>query len=270
MNNNLLKAINATLKAGNEILKIYDRDFDVELKEDQTPLTEADKKANEIIVNRLKGTAIPIISEEIENMDYAERKDWDYCWSVDPLDGTKEFVKKNGEFTVNIALIKAGKPVMGVVYIPVRHKLYFATETEGSFVTEMEPSEQDIGEEDLFQNARQLKGLQPPETYTIVTSRSHKSGETEKFIEKCRKKHGDIRLVSCGSSIKLCWVAERKAHIYPRLAPTMEWDTAAAHAVAKFAGCEVVRAEDGGELQYNKADLMNPYFIVKTAAEQGN
>ncbi|WP_310993564.1 3'(2'),5'-bisphosphate nucleotidase CysQ [Aequorivita marina] len=260
--NNLKIALQAGLLAGKKIMEIYRQDFQVELKADQSPLTKADQEANQVILDSLKPTGIPVISEEIKNMPYEERATWNSCWIVDPLDGTKEFVKKNGEFTVNIALIENGVPVLGVVFWPVNHKLYFASDDIGSFSITLkdDPLHTDI--DTLIGQATKLETQTKTKPYTVVASRSHLSEETEEFIEKCRTEYGDVELVSRGSSLKLCMVAEGSAHVYPRLAPTMEWDTAAAHAVAKYAGCKVLHFETRKELKYNKENLLNPYFIV--------
>ncbi len=260
--NNLKIAVNAALKAGKAILDVYQNDFDVEVKADQSPLTEADKKSNKVIVDDLSTTDIPIISEEIKNMDYQERQNWQLCWMVDPLDGTKEFVKKNGEFTVNIALINNGLPILGVVYWPVADKLYFATEELGSFVAKVKPTETVEEINNLVAHSEVLTQAKQPEVFSIVASRSHLSEETLAFVDDCKKRYGKVNLVSKGSSLKLCMVAEGAAHVYPRLAPTMEWDTAAAHAVAKFSGCQVYDYTTKQELNYNKENLLNPYFVV--------
>lgn len=255
-------AIKASIAAGKEIIAIYERDFQVEYKADQSPLTEADKNANGVIVTLLKETKIPIISEEIKNIDFSERKNWNQCWVVDPLDGTKEFVKKNGEFTVNIALVENGIPVLGVVYAPILKKIYFAAKGLGSY-SFIVPSLNSVFDlDECLQTAQKLEGSNLPEIYTIVASRSHLSKETEDFISDCKEKYGDVVMVSKGSSLKLCMVAEGVANVYPRIAPTMEWDTAAAHAVAKYAGCYVTDFETKEELIYNKENLLNPYFIV--------
>lgn len=260
MKDNFYKAIRAAVKAGQDIMKIYSKDFSVEYKDDKSPLTEADKASNAIICECLKDT-YPIISEENKQVDYNERKSWNTCWLVDPIDGTKEFIKKNGEFTVNIALIENGVPVLGVVYLPAKEVLYFGSAETGSYkysVTDGQLPEF----ESLLGSSRKLTGENLPQKYTIVASRSHMSPETENFIEECRQKYGDVELISKGSSIKLCLVAEGSAHVYPRVAPTMEWDTAAAHAVAKYAGCTVNDFYNRTELKYNKENLLNPYFIV--------
>ncbi len=261
MTNILQTAVEAAIEAGKAIMKIYEQDFSVEFKDDKSPLTEADKASNTLICNRLSNT-FPIISEENKQIDFEERKNWDKYWLIDPIDGTKEFIKKNGEFTVNIALVEKGLPILGVVYLPAKNILYFGAAKIGSYkyiVTENQ-SLPELGE--MMNNARKLTGENLPEVYTIVASRSHMSPETEAFIEECKTKHGEIELISKGSSIKLCLVAEGSAHVYPRIAPTMEWDTAAAHAVAKFAGCTVKDFYNHTELNYNKENLLNPYFIV--------
>ena len=259
---NLKIALQAGLLAGQKIMTIYQQDFKVEFKSNKSPLTKADQEANQVIIETLEPTGIPIISEEIKNMPYEERVNWDLCWIVDPLDGTKEFVKKNGEFTVNIALVKEGVPILGVVFWPVNRKLYFASADNGSYMFMLKEGELPTDMEVILNQAQRLKEQSYPNTYTIVASRSHSSSETEDFIQDCRSKYGEVELVSRGSSLKLCMVAEGSAHVYPRLAPTMEWDTAAAHAIAKYAGCKVLDFENHKELEYNKENLLNPYFIV--------
>lgn len=260
MNINYKTAIKASIEAGEAIMKIYEKDFTVDYKSDESPLTVADSEANGVIVDFLSKTNIPIISEEIKQLPYEQRKDWKKCWMVDPLDGTKEFIKKNGEFTVNIALVENGLPVFGVVYLPVMKILYFGAEGMGSFRYDLNEAEVDF--DNLAEASSKLPAAQRPEKFTIVASRSHMSPETESFINECKDKYGEVEMVSKGSSIKLCLVAEGAAHVYPRVAPTMEWDTAAAHAVAKFAGCSVTDFYNKTELVYNKENLLNPYFLV--------
>lgn len=259
---NINQAIEAAYLGGIEILKIYQQDFKVETKADESPLTEADQNANKAILKILQQTDLPIISEEIKNLPYDERQNWNKCWVVDPLDGTKEFIKKNGEFTVNIALVENGKPILGIVYVPVTRKLYFAAKEIGSYTCILEENITNFDADFLISNAQNLNQNNSPEKYTIVASRSHLSQETQEFIDQCKKEHGEIDIVSKGSSLKLCMVAEGLANVYPRIAPTMEWDTAAAHAVAKYAGCDVLDFNTKKELQYNKKNLLNPYFIV--------
>ncbi|MRI63413.1 3'(2'),5'-bisphosphate nucleotidase [Ornithobacterium rhinotracheale] len=257
MNELLQKAIQAALQAGQEILKIYEQDFAVEHKADESPLTQADLASNRVIVDFLKNTQIPIISEEMQQEEYALRKDWARFWLVDPLDGTKEFVNRNGEFTVNIALVENGTPVLGVIYAPCLKWLYFADET-GSFKQEKITQYSEFSK-DL---AQKLHYQKPQNNVVVVASRSHLNEPTEKFIQKLNLKYQSVEKISMGSSLKLCLVAESKAHVYPRFAPTMEWDIAAGHAICRFAGVPVVQAETGEPIAYNKENLLNPYFLV--------
>ena len=250
-------AIKASLEAGNEILEVYDSDFAVEHKEDKSPLTLADKNAHIIISEHLKDTGLPILSEEGKEISYEERKDWEYFWMVDPLDGTKEFVKRNGEFTVNIALIHNGDPVMGVIYVPVTEVLYYGAKDMGAYRT----SKPDLT--DVFSGGEQLPLVNGRTKYIVVASRSHMSTETEEFVEQLKQEHGEVEIVSMGSSLKICLVAEGSADIYPRFAPTMEWDTAAGHAIVQAAGKQVIDYNSGEQMKYNKENLLNDWFIVK-------
>lgn len=242
--------------AGAAIMEIYARDFKVEVKGDESPLTEADTRSNEIIINRLQALYpdIPYISEETRQTPFGIRKDWKQYWLIDPIDGTKEFIKKNGEFTVNIALVEGGVPVVGVVYAPALDKLYFAAKGIGAFVRSGQNSIQPISASLHYSLKKDL---------VVVGSRSHLSDETLAFVEQLKADGKQVEFASIGSSLKLCMVAEGKADVYPRFGPTMEWDTAAAHAVALYAGRRVVNAADGQPLQYNKENLLNPHFIVE-------
>lgn len=254
--------ITAALCAGRAIMSIYnhpDLDWEVERKADKSPLTLADRQSHAIIAEALCASPYPLLSEEGEHVAYGERKSWRRLWVVDPLDGTKEFLKKNDEFTVNIALIEDGRPVMGVIYAPAKHRLYWGVEGEGAFAADVDAESYEPGSHTALPVA-DFKNGRP---YRVVVSRSHLSPETEQFIENVRLEHPNAETVSGGSSLKLCLVAEGKADIYPRLAPTMEWDTAAGHAICLAAGFHVVDAYTGRELQYNKEDLHNPHFIVK-------
>ncbi|TQD40754.1 3'(2'),5'-bisphosphate nucleotidase CysQ [Haloflavibacter putidus] len=241
--------IDAARDAGIKILEVYNSDdFGVEIKKDDSPLTIADKKANDAIVEKLKQTDFPILSEEGAKIPYSERKDWEYFWMVDPLDGTKEFVKQNGEFTVNIALIHKNAPILGVVYAPVLDKLYFGGKEIGAFMDEnMDPQHK----LELIKNETG--------NIRIVASRSHLNDETKKYIEQ----FDNAETVSMGSSLKFMLIADSEADIYPRFAPTMEWDTAAAHAILKGLNLEVINMEDEKPLRYNKENLLNPNFLVK-------
>lgn len=235
------------LNAGEIIMNIYKKDFKVEYKKDESPLTQADVQSNELICNELKKLYpnIPILSEENKEVGYERRKNWEYYWCVDPIDGTKEFIKKNGEFTVNIALIHKTTPVLGVVYAPAKNVMYEAKQGGGA-----------------FKNGVKLPIKRDGDKFIIVASKSHMSEETRQFIETI-KTGKEKELLSMGSSLKLCLVADGSANVYPRLAPTMEWDTAAAHAIVLEAGKKVVQYETNKPLTYNKENLLNPWFVVK-------
>lgn len=252
-------AIRAALKAGEAIMEIYnDEDFEVEFKSDNSPLTKADKAAHEIIKSYLSNSSLPILSEEGSEIPYAERKNWKRFWMVDPIDGTKEFIKRNGEFTVNIALIENQKPILGVVYAPALKDLYFAEKGVGSFKMENITSIEDKYNSERIELTKSVY----PETYTLVVSKSHMNKETQEFVDLKEKEFGKIATASFGSSLKICKVAEGNAHCYPRFGPTMEWDTAAAHAIAIFANNNVNKANTTLNLKYNKENLLNPNFIV--------
>lgn len=266
--NCLFVAIDAALKAGEKILSIYNdpaSDFGIERKADNSPLTIADREAHEIIDRRLrKATPYPVLSEEGRHLDYACRREWTSLWIVDPLDGTKEFIKRNGEFTVNIALVENGTPVLGVIYLPVKKELYFASDSLGAYkLCDITALKEGDTLETLQAAALRLPHTEFKEAFVIVASRSHLTPETEEYIEEMKKKYDLVELISSGSSIKICLVAEGKADVYPRFAPTMEWDTAAGHAIARAAGAEIYQAGKEMPLQYNKEDLLNPWFVVE-------
>lgn len=262
----ILQAIDAALAAGKEILDVYNdpaSDFQIEKKADNSPLTLADRKAHEEIMTYLQDTKYPVLSEEGKHLPYKERSNWHTLWIVDPLDGTKEFIKRNGEFTVNIALVEEGVPVFGVIYVPVKQTLYWGDLATGAYKMEAITSRNGRSLEEMMKSALRLPCSKNNDTFVIVASRSHLSSETEDYIEEKRKVHSNVEIVSVGSSIKICWVAEGVADEYPRFAPTMEWDTAAGHAIAKAAGVEIYQAGKEEPLVYNKPDLLNPWFIVK-------
>ena len=263
MINDLLKtAIQASLEAGEAIMAIYDTPFNVELKDDNSPLTEADKKANEIITSHLKSTNTPIISEESKQTDYQIRKSWNTCWIVDPVDGTKEFVKRNGEFTVNIALAVDQIPVLGVIYVPATKVLYAADVREHvAFKACLEAHETTI--EDVLKLSQPLAPNNAKNNTTrVVGSRSHMSQETVDYIDSLESEGKKVEIVSKGSSLKFCLLAEGLADVYPRFAPTMEWDTAAGQAICNAVGIEVISKETNKPLLYNKENLLNPWFLV--------
>ena len=237
------------LEAAEAIMKIYVKDFSIEYKDDKSPLTEADTKANEIICKRLEELypTIPMMSEENKEVPFDVRKNWEYYWCIDPIDGTKEFIKKNDEFTINIALVHKNTPVLGVVYAPAIDEMYSAKKGYGAFKNNQKLP--------LFVNPN------PEEKLVVVASKSHLSEETQAFIDALDSK--EIEQISKGSSLKLCMVAEGIADIYPRLAPTMEWDTAAADAIVRESGNMTYQYENDKPMIYNKENLLNPWFIVK-------
>ena len=249
----MLEAVkHAVAEAGSRIIEIYNSDdFGIEVKGDNSPLTKADKAAHEILVGALERLAVgPVLSEEDANIPWSERQKWNQYWLVDPLDGTKEFIKRNGEFTVNVALIRGGEPVLGVVYAPARDLWYFGEKTLGAFRQEGVAAPKPISPADL--PARDS-------VWRIVGSRSHTSEDFDRFMTGFPQSE----LVSMGSSLKLCMVADGSADLYPRLIPTSEWDTAAAQAVVEAAGGTVLNWETMKPLRYNtKESLLNPYFVV--------
>jgi len=249
------------IEAGKAIMQIYAKDFQIDYKDDKSPLTEADTKSNEIICEALEilYPNIPILSEENKEVVYEDRKDWEYYWCIDPIDGTKEFIKKNDEFTVNIALIHKNTPVLGVVYASAIDKMYIAKKDEGAYL-----------------NDKKLPLEKEDDDFTVVASKSHLSNETQKFIDDLKNKYSSLTTSSKGSSLKLCMVADGSADIYPRIAPTMEWDTAAAHAIVLESGKNVYQYDENisstkyldknnidlKPVVYNKEILLNPYFVV--------
>ncbi|MBI2471504.1 MAG: 3'(2'),5'-bisphosphate nucleotidase CysQ [Planctomycetes bacterium] len=263
---NILDVIRIAKTAGDEILNVYTTDFCIEAKEDQSPLTIADKNSNDVIVDNLKTLYpdIPILSEEGKSIPYEERKIWEYFWLVDPLDGTKEFIKRNGEFTVNIALIHKNKPVIGVIYVPVKGLLYFAQEEIGTYKFEGKDNLDNFNTiDELTVSSQKLPGNTEKMPFTIVGSRSHWSKETEDYIHELKQKYKEINIISAGSSLKFCLVAEAKANVYPRFGPTMEWDTAAGHIIVEEAGGQVIDRKTNLSLKYNKENLLNPWFLVE-------
>lgn len=309
----LATAVAAAYQAGLKILEVYDTDFAVALKDDHSPLTQADTAAHRLIRDRLADLGLPLLSEEGRDIPFAERKGWQRFWMVDPLDGTKEFVRRNGEFTVNIALIEGVRPVLGVVYVPVTETLYFAAEGVGAFKAEKvsglmvagrggrveaavdaaarpaaevaaepvaeaaaepaaEPEAEATAEAtaepeaqlDRLMSAARPLPLQdaPQRPFTVVASRSHATDDLQKYLDDLAASHPGMARVSAGSSLKFCLVAEGTADQYPRLGPTMEWDTAAGQVVVACAGGRVVHYEGGAPLAYNKENLLNPWFVV--------
>jgi len=254
----LKEIISIAKEAGNAIMKIYNKDFTVAYKDDHSPLTIADTTSNEIICTALSKLypEIPIMSEENQQIDYETRKKWEYYWCIDPIDGTKEFIRKNGEFTVNIALIHRNKPVLGVVYAPAINEMYAAKQGEGAFKLV-------FNEQSFVVSEERLPISHKRDELVVVASKSHLTSETQDFIDKLTTNNQRLTTISKGSSLKLCMVAEGLADIYPRLAPTMEWDTAAADAIVRESGKLVYNYDSNQPLAYNKKELLNPWFIVK-------
>lgn len=262
MNNLLKTAILAALEAGKAIIEIYNSgEFEVEIKGDKSPLTRADKASHNVIMSFLTKTNIPVLSEEGNQIPFEERNNWKRLWIVDPIDGTKEFIKRNGEFTVNIALIENQSPIIGVVFVPALGDLYFSTSENGAFMTNVSLNDFEINL--ITSNAFKLPFKRKDSTFTIVASRSHMSTETENYINEMREIHGDVNLISKGSSLKLCMVAEGQADCYPRFAPTMEWDTAAGQAICEHAGFDVIDYKTKDTMLYNRKELLNNWFLVK-------
>lgn len=249
------------IEAGKKILEIYNsKDFCIETKSDSSPLTKADITSNEVIVNGLRDVnkrfdlKYPILSEEGKSIDYQERKIWSKYWLIDPLDGTKEFIKRNGEFTVNIALIENGVPVLGFVYVPVQDVLYYTQDNKAYKLNEATKGTRN-------QQLLDVRNMNSDELI-VVASKSHLNKETKDIIDTVSVHFGKTEFCSFGSSLKLCKVADGSANFYPRIAPTMEWDTAAADAICRTAGCSVLDYENNKPVIYNKENLLNPYFYV--------
>jgi len=263
--NLLTTAITAALEAGKVILEIYHSgEFNVELKGDNSPLTRADSASHNVIMSYLTKTDIPVLSEEGRDIPYKERKSWKQLWIVDPIDGTKEFIKRNGEFTVNIALVENQKPIIGVIFVPVTTELYFSSKELGAF--KIAVNLEDYNVKTLQIKANKLPLQREDKTFTIVASRSHMSAETEEYVQQMRDIHGQVKLISKGSSLKLCMVAQGTANCYPRFAPTMEWDTAAGQAICEHASVKVIDWETKKNMLYNREDLLNNWFLVQSKA----
>ncbi|HDR89192.1 MAG TPA: 3'(2'),5'-bisphosphate nucleotidase [Bacteroidetes bacterium] len=256
-------ALPAAVVAGEEIMRVLaEPGLQVREKADLSPVTEADMRAHRVITSKLMDTGIPVLSEEGRDIPYEERRKWEYYWLVDPLDGTREFIDGTGEFTVNIALIGGGDPLFGVIYVPVRREMFF-TGTDGKLFSLRIPEGcLDAGEMERLAAEVKPQEQKPGSPLRVVASRSHLNEETRAFIGLLKKEHPDLLTVSRGSSLKFCMMARGEADLYPRLGKTMEWDTAAGQAIARAAGCRVLRMADHRPLRYNKPSLENPWFVV--------
>jgi 3'(2'), 5'-bisphosphate nucleotidase len=274
----ILTALPAAKRAGEAILDVYGSDFAVEQKDDKSPLTLADKRSHEIIMDVLEQTVtvnngtVPVLSEEGRGIPFEERKEWEYFWLVDPLDGTKEFVKRNGEFTVNIALIRKHEPVLGIIYIPVKDVFYFAAKDFGTYKLENSESLFDnlvdnwvdnLSIKELLDKSQRLPLTDSYDLpLTVIGSRSHASIEFSEFVKLLNEKYEKVEFIHSGSSLKFCLVAEGAADVYPRFGPTMEWDTAAGQAIVEQANGKVIDIQTREPLKYNKNNLLNHFFIV--------
>ena len=262
-------------RAGDAILRVYESDFAVTHKDDRSPLTEADLAAHRVIDAALGelDPSLPVLSEESAHIPWSQRREWQRYWLVDPLDGTREFVKRNGEFTVNIALMErdglpagslgAARPIAGVLYVPVKDLLYFAWPGGGAHRLQQAATRGSSSPYELAAQAERLPLPMPQRPFTIVASRSHASPETEAYIDRMRTQHGEVALTSMGSALKIALVAEGSADAYPRYAPPMEWDSAAGHAIANEAGRALIDVTTNAPLRYNKHSLVNNWFIVQ-------
>ncbi len=264
MKNNLVAeilpvALNAAVEASEAIMEIYVQDFTANWKEDGSPVTIADLRSNDILVSYLESTGIPVISEESEQETFSTRKDYELVWCVDPLDGTKEFLKKNDEFAVCIALIQNQKPVLGIITSPVQRRLVIGGIDVPPAIFRFEELEFPLKWQYLLPRDHVNVPL------VIAGSRSHQSGTEQKFTTSLKEKFGEVQFLRKGSALKFMDLALGKADVYPRFAPTMEWDIAAGQAIIEALGGEVVHAETQEKLHYNKENLYNPYFVVYTA-----
>jgi 3'(2'), 5'-bisphosphate nucleotidase len=253
------KAVQAAIDAGKVIMEHYQGELHPEKKRDGSPVTEADRASSEVIRRILEQTNIPIIDEEIKNSDYQTRRDWPKCWVVDPLDGTMEYIKKNDEFSVNIALVENNEPVFGLISSPVQEYMMFGGPEHGIF------------EWHYGTNSEILKvavNNRPTGKFTVISSRNHKTGDVQKFCENLQKSKGNVELMQRGSALKFFELIKNQAQCYPRFGPTMEWDIAAGHALLRAAGGKVYNVITQRDLTYNKTNLVNPYFFALSYNDQ--
>jgi 3'(2'), 5'-bisphosphate nucleotidase len=266
-------AISAAFAGGRAIMEVYAGEFEVELKSDHSPVTLADRRAHTAIERELASTGFPVLSEEGAHLPFAQRQVWERYWLVDPLDGTKEFVKRNGEFTVNIALMMRDDqpggpmgnaiPIIGVIYAPVHDRLYFAWQGGGCHRQPGAATHAGISAYERVAMSTRLPAAEPRTAYTILASRSHRSPETEAFIRQKQQQHGEVAFAFMGSAFKFGLMAEGAADVYPRYAPTMEWDTAAGQIICSEAGKQLIDVTTNAPMRYNKNELVNNWFIVQ-------
>ncbi len=261
-----ITAMRAALKAGEAIMQVYEGQFDAKIKADGSPVTMADMRANEVICRDLHETRLPVISEENKAIAFAERQEWPLFWLVDPLDGTKEFINRNGEFTVNIALIKDSLPVMGIITAPALGQAWFADgiNPPGKInnTRQLNLSADTITSQDINRHAMPMSATRNTDQAIVAVSRSHLDKKTKRLAALMAADNANVKMHPKGSSLKLCDLADHKATFYPRFTPCYEWDTAAGHAILRAAGGEIFGMESRKILQYNKADVLNPAFIA--------
>jgi len=258
----LMLAIQAALRAGEIILDVYEREhIEVELKDDASPVTEADRGASAAIAEILRMSGAFVVCEESVAPSYEERRGWNALWLVDPLDGTREFLKYNGEFTVNIALLDFDTPILGVIYAPARNEMYFSSHGCGAWYVG-NVREAVNSEEGLFGDAKRLPLQSEDRPFRVVASRAHMDEKTARYIDSFRDEHPDLEIVQVGSALKLAMVASGEADLYVRYGTTMEWDTAAGHALLSSVGKQLLTMDLGVDLRYNKEDLRNPSFVA--------
>lgn len=268
LNNLLYSSIKAVLLSGKKVSEIYNTNFELYYKNDQSPVTEADIESNKIIQDVLKIYKLPFLSEESYLTPYDIRKEWEYYWLIDPIDGTKEFINRNDEFTINIALIKKNQPIIGVVFSPMTSELYFGSQIEFSKKIHLDISNiNNINIEQLISKGIKLPFEKKRDNYVVLTSRSHLSPTTSNYINFLKKNNPNLEVVKMGSSLKICKIADGEADIYPRFGPTKEWDTAAGHAILKYSGGNLLNG-DGNELIYNKPNVVNPNFTAQLKIKQ--
>ena len=261
-----IRAFRAAIHAGKSVLEIMNSNYEIAMKSDNSPISSADITADAIIKKHLIPTRIPILSEEGRDMQYDERKSWDIFWIVDPLDGTRQFIEKRNEFTVNIALISDGKPMFGVIYAPALKVLYFGYTKEESFKLNLdrEVAVEKYTFDDVLKNAVKIPSYKDERKYTVLLSKNHAGNQdTVEYLDSIRAKYGKIEVKKIGSSLKMCLLADGCADEYPRFTHTYEWDTAAAQAVLEGAGCSIRSIDDMMPLTYNKKSLLNPFFICR-------
>ena len=276
----LADVVYIAVQAGVPIMHIYQSDFNVRYKADASPVTAADLESNKMIRSALEELSLgahprlPVLSEESASVNYSRRKSWSMFWVVDPLDGTKEFIDRNGQFTVNIGFVVDNRPMLGVVYAPALGLVYFAAGLLGAYQLQIDdlesflfaptPFEQLVARSTRLSSATEQRYARRDRgKYIVIGSRSHPSEDFNSFLSKMREKHGEVEVLAVGSALKFCRVAEGSADVYPRFGPTVEWDTAAGHAILNAVGKKVIVVETGEELSYNKENLINPWFIAQ-------